>query len=235
MSQTALCSSSDRVRELVNSGANQIEVSLDAHSPATFARLGKGLDFAAVTRNVRELLRQRETVEIVVRYLRLAVNLDEEPSFVAHWKSLGARVRFLSPTNRAGWLPGLAGFRRTGKRSLFTPVKDVLKRMNPPCMDPFYKLNVLVDGRVILCCHDWGPTETLATFHDRACGKSGAARKCSTIAACCSKGNGAKALSAGTARMSVSLACRLRKATVFPRDPMLGNPDDRCRPFRGRQ
>jgi radical SAM protein with 4Fe4S-binding SPASM domain len=39
--------------------------------------------------------------------------------------------------------------------------RDVGGRLYPACTLPFIALPILVDGRVVACCHDWGPADVV--------------------------------------------------------------------------
>jgi len=67
----------------------------------------------------------------------------------------------MEPCNRAAWLDS---YERIKKRHLDLWQKllhPVLNRRIPACPLPFGSLNVLSDGRAILCCNDWGPRDTV--------------------------------------------------------------------------
>jgi radical SAM protein with 4Fe4S-binding SPASM domain len=77
--------------------------------------------------------------------------------FMRYWKAHGARPFVHSVVNRAGTLDSFDRVEEREARLMRRLVRRVLGSIFPLCPYPFLSLNVLWDGRVILCCHDWGP------------------------------------------------------------------------------
>ena len=79
---------------------------------------------------------------------------------------LGAEIRFCSTTNRAGSLENFHQLELIESDNFRKKLKSLSRGFNPPCHDPFHSLNVLWDGRVILCCHDWAHREVIGNFQE---------------------------------------------------------------------
>jgi MoaA/NifB/PqqE/SkfB family radical SAM enzyme len=148
-----------KANELIASGIDLISVSIDAFREKTYEIIHRSRNFAKVTENVRSLLRLKPRPRVEVRFLKQRDNAGEEKDFARYWKSLGADLLFSPVVNRAGTLPTFERVKR-GKRNLkeqlFLIARD---RVSPFCPLPFYSLNILWNGEVILCCNDWGPLE----------------------------------------------------------------------------
>ena len=140
---------------LFSAGLDNVMVSLDAATEETYRKIRHGLDFAQITRNVRQLLERGYGRRVTVSFLRQKVNEHELGEFVARWRSLGANVLIQPVNNRAGAVGRFEELRvgpRRGPRSI---ARRILHRLVPYCAAPFESLSILCDGRVVLCCNDW--------------------------------------------------------------------------------
>jgi len=155
-----------RIDEIIKAGVDSIDISIDAYTEETFNIIRPGLNFQAVTNNTRLLLQRRKNVQVTVRMLRLPQNRSEEDDFVQYWKSFGAEILFCSTTNRAGTLDNFHQLELNDSENFREKLKKLLRGFNPPCHHPFHSLNVLWDGRVILCCHDWAPREVIGNMQE---------------------------------------------------------------------
>ena len=151
----------DRIDELVNANVDELEVSVDAHSEETYRAIRHGLDFSTVIQNVHSLIRHRGKTRVAVRFLRQRANESEEKEFVRYWWSQGAEVRVMDMTNRAGALKAFHGLWPPKGETLRGRVMRIMQRFWPCLTGPFTSLNVPWNGQVVLCCHDWGPTEII--------------------------------------------------------------------------
>jgi MoaA/NifB/PqqE/SkfB family radical SAM enzyme len=160
----------ERLDGLLEAGIGSIEVSIDAFREDSFEKIRPGLSFSKVVENTRNLLARGTGIRIAVRFLRQRANAGEEAAFKRYWESHGAMVRFLPLVNRAGTLddyqalkPSRGSVLRSSKRALWELMIRIagLSRSPIPCLLPFTWLNVLWDGRVILCCHDWAPADVI--------------------------------------------------------------------------
>jgi len=150
-----------RVEELIDNGVERIEVSLDAYDERTYGAIRQGLDFAQVVENIRKLLQHPRRPDVTVRFLRLQRNKAEERDFVRYWRPQGARVYIMHPSNRAGALEGFERLAPLVEPALSTRIRAAFGRFLPCCMLPFASLSVFWDGRVPLCCQDWGPKDII--------------------------------------------------------------------------
>jgi MoaA/NifB/PqqE/SkfB family radical SAM enzyme len=82
------------IGELLAAGVNEMHVSVDGATAATFEKLRKGAKFAEVTANIKELLAQRKAVPNQLREVGLVtvaskLNLEELPAILDLAKELG--------------------------------------------------------------------------------------------------------------------------------------------------
>jgi MoaA/NifB/PqqE/SkfB family radical SAM enzyme len=145
------------VDQLLKSGLDILSVSIDAFKEETYKFIHKGLSFSRVVANLESLLQRNPRIVVLARFLIQKANAAEEKMFRQYWKSRGARVVVESVHNRAGILLNFDQISDESLQSRHSYV-PLLKRLFRFCPLPFYKMNVLWDGRVLLCCHDWGPS-----------------------------------------------------------------------------
>ena len=150
-----------RMKKLFEAGLDRIEVSIDALTKETYARVRRGLDFERVTENTQALIDYRGRKKAVVRFLIQKGNADELTAFTSYWRRKGATVQTDIVANRAGSLRHFDALRFVTPISLYTRMRDVVLGTRPCVFGPFDRLTVLHDGRVLVCCHDWEHTTTL--------------------------------------------------------------------------
>jgi len=97
---------------------------------------------------------------------------EELKAGLEYWKQKGIKTRTIDLSNRAGTLKSYKKLKTKSPvyygsivaRSWKNIIKAILGFTG--CIEPLYHLNVLWNGDVILCCHDWnrntilGNTET---------------------------------------------------------------------------
>ena len=148
----------DKADAFLAAGIDYFSVSIDAFREETYRSIRAGLNFSKVTKNVHSLLRRTPQPRVITRFLKQPANAGEEKDFIRYWKGRGAAVFLHSLVNRAGTmdiLPQNEAAQRSIVRQL---TRRILHSFFPFCPLPFYSLNVLWDGRTILCCHDWKPS-----------------------------------------------------------------------------
>ena len=149
------------IDELVASGIDHVTVSIDAIREDTYGRIRHGLNFQRVVENTLSLIRRLGPRRVRVKFLRQRENEGEESAFASYWRRQGVRVIFAEPSNRAGWLESYESIKNRRPDSWKKLVYPALNRLVPACPIPFTWLTVLWDGRVIACCNDWGPRDTV--------------------------------------------------------------------------
>ncbi len=149
------------IGKLIASGVDSVSVSIDAYSENTYNRIRHGLDFQRVVKNTLSLIERMGSRHIDVSFLRQRENEGEEDHFAAYWRRQGIKVRFKEPTNRAGTLDSYERVRKARPALWKKLAHPILNLMIPACPHPFTIMTVLWDGRVITCCEDWEPRDTV--------------------------------------------------------------------------
>jgi MoaA/NifB/PqqE/SkfB family radical SAM enzyme len=145
--------------ELIASGLDRLECSVDADDRADYVAMRGRDHFARVIRNVREfLLRKRglgaERPLTSVQFMRTAAVEASLPQLVAAWRPfLGPRdfVMTIVPASFAGAID----------------VRPAAAAARSPCHWLFSSLMVLQDGTVTMCGADWDAQAPLGNVHDR--------------------------------------------------------------------
>jgi MoaA/NifB/PqqE/SkfB family radical SAM enzyme len=149
------------IGQLAASGIDRVSVSIDAVREDTYARIRPGLDFQRVVGNTLSLIGGLGPRRVGVKFLRQRDNEGEEDAFRRFWKGHGVRVAFTEICNRAGWLESYVSLTKRRPDAWKKLVHPIMNRLVPACPLPFTSMNVLWDGRVITCCNDWGPLDTV--------------------------------------------------------------------------
>lgn len=148
--------------QIVESGLDRLTISLNAHSKETYENINTGLDYDRVMKNVYWLLSDRSMKQKVeLRFALTEDNVHEVPRAVSHWRAQGVRTMVREITNRAGSLGNYERLRLKDAHSIGALPWRAWKRVMSiargviGCELPFYQMNIIFNGDVILCCHDW--------------------------------------------------------------------------------
>jgi len=132
-------------RMLIDTGIDEIKISIDGNSKETYESIRKNLKFDKVVANVEMMLRMRK--EMNSQHPRLSVvfvatdeNKHEVPAFKKRWEGKVDKVLISSFHNWAGGLD-------KGEESF--------KERLMPCFRIWRTFTIMCDGRVALCCLDY--------------------------------------------------------------------------------
>ncbi len=131
-------------RALLDNGLDFLVISVDAATPATYARMRAGADFATTTRNVREFLalrrRTRALTTVAVQLIATDWNRAEIDRFAEDWRDSGASVMIKEARDWAGQV----------RLSVIGPPPP---HSAAPCKMPWTELTILWDGAVVACAN----------------------------------------------------------------------------------
>lgn len=145
----------EKAVDLIESGLDEIKISLDAYTRETFERIRRNLRFEAVMENVSRLIRLRDESPgkkpmITVVFVRSDENRDEERAFVDKWKGEADRISIDRPHN---WgINHFATVRKAGIRK--------------PCLRIWNTLTILWNGDISLCCLDYDGQAIIGDAND---------------------------------------------------------------------
>ncbi len=141
--------SGDLQKDLVKSGLDEIYISVDAATEATYNKLRIGLDFRKVKNNIINLSKIKKknnssNPKIIVDFLESSLNFTETKRFINDWTKIADRVCISRVHDWAG------------KKTLpdSTLQKSYVYQSLTPCRLPFTELVIAWDGQALLCCLD---------------------------------------------------------------------------------
>jgi radical SAM protein with 4Fe4S-binding SPASM domain len=135
---------SEKALELIESGLDEIKISIDGYTKETFEKIRKRLSYDVVVDNISTFVRLRErshrnTPKVILNFVRTDNNIQEEKAFVNKWTG---EVDKISIDKAHNW--GVNDF---------IPLKN--SRLHKPCLRVWNTFTILWNGDVALCCLDY--------------------------------------------------------------------------------
>jgi radical SAM protein with 4Fe4S-binding SPASM domain len=158
----------ERIREVE---LDVLDISLDAVSKQTYDRIRIGLDFDEVVAGVERVIDAKlPHTSVFVRLVKLRDNAQEVREFASRWRARGIPVFVYTANNRVGALPEFDEKLRLTPEQV--PLIHRLGRRAARawlghCPAPFAATDILHDGSVLLCTHDWARKEILGNVRDQ--------------------------------------------------------------------
>lgn len=139
-----------RIRRLLVSGVDVVDVSIDAYTPETYAKIRVNGDLAVTRANTLkliELARQSSfRTKVVVSYVEMPSNTHETRDFELFWKDHGADYVVIRRLHScSGAKVSLAKARR----------QENAKVMRRPCLYPWERIVLNARGDLAFCPSDW--------------------------------------------------------------------------------
>lgn len=147
-SSNGLLLNENRIRSLVDSGLDRLQISIDANSKDIYDIIRPGGDYKRVVENVLALLaykKQRDSLTPLVRvnFVRTQRNEFELQDFLAFWQDKADMIgvqEMVLPTK--------------SKETIRS--KTTQKKHNFSCSFPYKQLVITAEGSVLPCCTFWG-------------------------------------------------------------------------------
>ncbi len=135
--------------DIINSGLDELHISIDGHTKQTYESIRIGLNFDQVLSNVRQFMHAREAShnkhpKVMIRCVGLKQNQNELKSFQKFWHNI---VDDCIVSHTHDWAGGVSKNFRGAFHSA------ALRRV--PCRLIWKELMVHHDGAVVACCHDY--------------------------------------------------------------------------------
>jgi radical SAM protein with 4Fe4S-binding SPASM domain len=151
-----------RIEEILLSGLNQLNINLNARSKEIYEKINTGLDFDRVMKNIFPLVSdQSMRQKMAILFVHNEVNSHEVPKAIEFWNQKEVRTKVVEITNRAGTLdtftkllPNNSQYTQPLRLRIWKKTMSEVRGVIG-CELPFYQMNVLFNGDVIVCCHDW--------------------------------------------------------------------------------
>jgi len=148
-----------RAERLVETGVDVVDVSIDAHTPETYAKVRVNGDLNVTRSNVHDLIRASkeggEKLKVVVSFVETPQNSHEVGSFDSYWKGHGADYVVIRRLHScSGAKINLAIIRRKENQT-------VGRR---PCLYPWERIVLNPKGDLAFCPSDWVHGSRVADF-----------------------------------------------------------------------
>ena len=149
--------------DIAQSNLDTLIISLNAHSRKVYESTNIGLDYDRVMKNIDDLLSNKAIrPKLALSFVVTQYNEQDVHEAIKCWRQRGVRTRIIKEiANRAGTLDNYDELKlnTASHLKLFSPrpgerLMDIASRI-VGCHLPFYKICILYNGDVIICCHDW--------------------------------------------------------------------------------
>jgi radical SAM protein with 4Fe4S-binding SPASM domain len=153
---------------IVQSKLDVLRISLNAHSRETYESINTGLNYDKVMNNIAGILANPSTRQKTrLNFILTEQNEHEVYEATRYWRERGVSTKVSGVTNRAGTLADFEKFRPragydngSGPTALWKRLMDSI-RHSLGCHVPFYEMNVLFNGDVLICSEDWRRTTVI--------------------------------------------------------------------------
>ncbi len=144
----------ERCGAILESGVDQIDISVDGATAEVFEKIRLGLNYGEVSENIKTLIKMRDEGQyrtaIRLRYTIQKENVHEVDDFLGYWEPL------LKSGDRAyaKYIHTFGGDKQL--EELFPDKRPSDVNLDDrPCISPWQSFVILTDGRVVLCCNDY--------------------------------------------------------------------------------
>jgi radical SAM protein with 4Fe4S-binding SPASM domain len=161
----------ENIAKIRESGLDLLDISLDAVSREAYAKIRIGLDFDEVIAGVnRVVAADLPGTSVFVRLVRQKENVHEVKAFADEWRARGIPVFIYNANNRVGAIDKFDERVRIPAQK--EPVLHKIGRSVSRavwmrhCPIPFSYTNILHNGDMLMCVHDWGRKEIIGNVRD---------------------------------------------------------------------
>lgn len=144
----------EKTEELLKSGLDEINFSVDSHIKEVYEKIRKGLNFDVIVSNISYLIKRRKQLglakpRIKVIFVRQTANKAGTEDYKKFWENKTDKIIMSFDDNR------------NDTSDFF----DKHKKKKPfPCNKLWAEMNVVSSGEVALCCVDYDAKEVLGDF-----------------------------------------------------------------------
>ncbi len=139
-------------KQIIESGLDAINFSLDAFSKEAYQKIRVGLPYEKVMKNVKEFIDIRRNLgvrkpKIIVDMIETKFNQNERANFIAEWQNSVDKVNI---TTLHSW--GGSFKDRAGKGDLHSSLNKIKRE---PCRFLWTDMVILWNGQISACCQDY--------------------------------------------------------------------------------
>jgi MoaA/NifB/PqqE/SkfB family radical SAM enzyme len=149
-----------KAERLVGIGVNIIDVSIDAFTPETYARVRVGGDLRVTRANVLGLIAESKNhggTKVVVSYVEQPLNYHETADFEHFWKDSGADAVVIRRLHSC-----------SGAKTALAEERRVINAAGTrrPCLYPWERMVLNARGELSFCPSDWVHGSVIADYRD---------------------------------------------------------------------
>jgi MoaA/NifB/PqqE/SkfB family radical SAM enzyme len=149
----------NKLESLMATGVDLIDVSIDAFSPETYARIRVKGDLNVTRENVRRMIDLSKAADchtkVIVSYIEQKENVHETADFERYWKDQGADyVVIRRMHSHAGVIVQIAQTMRDANS----------QQQRRPCLYPWERIVINPRGFLSFCPDDWVHGSTIADY-----------------------------------------------------------------------
>jgi MoaA/NifB/PqqE/SkfB family radical SAM enzyme len=153
--------SEKRTRRLLDSGVHMIDISIDAVTPETYAKVRVKGDLNVTRKNVIDLLgwirQSGSPTKVVVSFIEQAQNSHEADSFQTYWKEQGADFVVIRRLHSAaGAVVNVATIMRSEQQ----------RELRHPCVYPWERIVLNPRGYLAFCPADWTHGSSISDYRE---------------------------------------------------------------------
>lgn len=146
-----------RTKRLLDAGVHMIDISIDAFTPETYAKIRVNGDLEVTRANVNRLLEWRRgtSTRVVVSFVEQSGNGQEVEAFKHYWTGQGADYVIIRRLHSsAGAVSGIAEML----------IRRSLSAERRPCLYPWERVTLNPRGFLAFCPQDWAHGSELADY-----------------------------------------------------------------------
>jgi len=148
-----------RANKLLSTGVDVVDISIDAFTPETYAKIRIGGDLHITRKNVLNLIAQSKQshakTKVVVSYVEQPQNRVETKDFETFWKDNGADYVVIRRLHSCSGAKAELARQRRGRNE---------KKIRRPCLYPWERIVLNARGELAYCPSDWVHGSVIADF-----------------------------------------------------------------------
>jgi MoaA/NifB/PqqE/SkfB family radical SAM enzyme len=146
--------------KILEAGVDLVDISLDAFTPETYAKIRVGGNLVTTRENILNLIRLRDQkpgskLKVIVSYIEQDLNRNETKDFEAYWNDAGADFVVVRKLHSA------AGSKTDLAIDLWSDVGSAERRA---CLYPWERVILKANGFIGFCPTDWEDGSSVAHY-----------------------------------------------------------------------
>lgn len=150
-----------KIRDLILAGIDRVIFSIDATTPELYSKIRIGGDYNKVVNNIKtfynikkELKRKKPFLR--VQMVRTELNKHQVEDFKKMWQDIADDIRISDVTNRG--------------QGDNLQVGDQVSVGRATCPQPWQRMMISTEGKVLMCCSDWFEKYPIGNIKDNSLG-----------------------------------------------------------------